>query len=146
MQWSYLDLWRVTQHERFPTRFSYLKGSSMELLTLEPTSKIDFSCSTTTAHLKKGFRGNITSLSSCGIQYRILAVLNAKGPLFIGWGLKWASSKNIPGRRLDGGHGPSGRTTVQQDFSKISRGNLSCLRASSGRDDTSFGRSQVHCK
>jgi len=28
--------------ERFPTRFTYLKGSSMELLTLEPTSKMDF--------------------------------------------------------------------------------------------------------
>jgi hypothetical protein len=28
-----------------------LKGSSMEFLTLEPTSKIDFSCST--AHLKR---------------------------------------------------------------------------------------------
>jgi len=42
MQWSYLDHLRVTQHERFPTRFTYLKGSSMELLTLEPTSKIDF--------------------------------------------------------------------------------------------------------
>jgi len=24
--------------------------------------------------------------------------------------------QNIPGRRLDGGHGPSGRTTVRQDF------------------------------
>jgi hypothetical protein len=33
---------RGSQHERFPTRFSYLKGSSMELHTLEPTSKIDF--------------------------------------------------------------------------------------------------------
>jgi len=53
MQWSYLDLWHVTQHERFPTRFSYLKGSSMELFTLEPTSKIDFSCNTVTAHLKR---------------------------------------------------------------------------------------------
>jgi hypothetical protein len=58
----------------------------MELLTLEPTSKIDFSCSTATTHLKKGLRGNITSLSSCGIQYRILTVLSAQGPLFIGWG------------------------------------------------------------
>jgi hypothetical protein len=54
--------------------------------------------------------------------------------------------QNIPGRRLDGGHGPSGRTTVRQDFSKISRGNLSCLRASSGRDGTSSGRSHVRCK
>jgi hypothetical protein len=35
----------------FPNQVSYLKGSSMEFLTLEPTSKIDFSCST--AHLKR---------------------------------------------------------------------------------------------
>jgi hypothetical protein len=28
-----------------PNQVSYLKGSSMEFLTLEPTSKIDFSCS-----------------------------------------------------------------------------------------------------
>lgn len=33
------------------------------------------------------------SLSSCGIQYRILAVLSAQGPLFIGWGAEWASGK-----------------------------------------------------
>jgi hypothetical protein len=26
--------------------------------------------------------------------------------------------QNIPGRRPDGGHGPSGRTTVRQDFPK----------------------------
>jgi hypothetical protein len=51
MQLSYLDLWRVTQHERFP--FTYLKGSSMELLTLEPTSEIDFGCSIATAHLNR---------------------------------------------------------------------------------------------
>jgi len=91
MQWSYLDLWRVTQHECFTTRFTYLKGSSMELFTLEPTSKINFGLQHNT--LVKGFRGNITSLSSWGIQYRILAVHSAQGPLFIGWGLKWASGK-----------------------------------------------------
>jgi hypothetical protein len=34
-----------------PNQVSYLKGSSMEFLTLEPTSKIDFSCSP--AHLKR---------------------------------------------------------------------------------------------
>jgi hypothetical protein len=33
-----------------PNQVSYLKGSSMKFLTLEPTSKIDFSCSA--AHLK----------------------------------------------------------------------------------------------
>jgi len=32
----------VTLTCTFPTRFTYLKGSSMELLTLEPASKIDF--------------------------------------------------------------------------------------------------------
>jgi hypothetical protein len=31
-------------------------------------------------------------MSSCGIQYRILAVLNAQGPLFIGWGAEWATA------------------------------------------------------
>jgi hypothetical protein len=31
-----------SEDKRFPTRFTYLKGSSMELLTLEPTSKINF--------------------------------------------------------------------------------------------------------
>jgi hypothetical protein len=43
----------VTQHERIPTRFSYFKGSSMESFILKPTSKIDFGCSTATAHLKE---------------------------------------------------------------------------------------------
>jgi hypothetical protein len=54
--------------------------------------------------------------------------------------------QNILGRRPDDGHGPSRRTTVRQDFPKISRENLSCLRASSGRDGTSFRRSHVRCK
>jgi hypothetical protein len=58
----------------------------MELLTLEPTSKIDFSLQHSNNTLEKGFRGDITSLSNCGIQYRILAALSAQGPLFIGWG------------------------------------------------------------
>jgi len=42
-------------------------------------------------HTCNGFRGKITSLSSCEIQYRILAILNARGPLFIGWGAEWAT-------------------------------------------------------
>jgi hypothetical protein len=62
----------------------------MEFFTLGPTPKIDFSCSTATAHLQWLERqissDNLTnnSLSSDGIQYRIVAVLNAQGPLFIG--------------------------------------------------------------
>jgi hypothetical protein len=54
--------------------------------------------------------------------------------------------KNIVGRRPDGEHGPSGRTTVRQDFLIISLRNLSCLRAASERDGTSSGRSHVRCK
>jgi hypothetical protein len=80
-----------------PNQVSYLKGSSMESFTLGPTPKIDFSCSATTTHLQWLQRKlnqltifKITSLSTCGIQYRILAVLNAQGPLFIGWGAEWA--------------------------------------------------------
>jgi hypothetical protein len=42
--------------------------------------------------------------------------------------------QNIPGHRPDGGDGSFGRTTVQQDFPKNSRRNLSCIRTSSGRD------------
>jgi hypothetical protein len=54
--------------------------------------------------------------------------------------------QNIAGSCPEGGHGPSGWTTVRQDFSKISMRNLSCLRAAPGRDDTSSGRSHVRCK
>jgi len=82
-----------------PNQVSYLKGFSMESFTLGPTPKIDFSCSVATAHLQWLERqisyNNLTnnSLSSDGIQYRILTVLSAQGPLFIGWGsngrLQW---------------------------------------------------------
>jgi hypothetical protein len=54
--------------------------------------------------------------------------------------------QNIPGQRPDGGHGPSGRTTVRTDFSKFPRRNFSCLRTSSGRDGTSSGRSHIRSK
>jgi hypothetical protein len=52
-------------------------------------------------------------------------------------GAQMSVRKNIPGHRLDGGHGLSGRTTVRIDFLKFSWRNLSCLRTSSGRDGTS---------
>jgi hypothetical protein len=83
---------------RLPNQVSYLKGSSMESFILGTSPKIDFSCSAVTAHLQWLERqissNNLTnnSLSSEGIQYRILAVLNAQGPLFIGWGFKWATA------------------------------------------------------
>jgi hypothetical protein len=54
--------------------------------------------------------------------------------------------QNIARCSPDGGLGPSGRTTVRQDFSKISLRNLSYLRVASGRDDTSSERSHVRCK
>jgi hypothetical protein len=63
----------------------------MESFTLGPTPKIDFSYSAATTHLQWLEREQISSdnltkysLSSSGIQNRILAVLNAQGPLFIG--------------------------------------------------------------
>jgi hypothetical protein len=86
MQWSYLDLCRVTQHERFPTRFTYLKGSSMELLTLEPTSKIGFGLqhNTLVERLQRKYHVSEQVRNS----HRILAIHSAQGPLFIGWGLK----------------------------------------------------------
>jgi len=61
-------------------------------------------------------------------------------------GAQMGVRQNIPGHRPDSGHGPSGRTTVRQDFLKISRGNLLCLRTSSGRDGISSGWSHAHCK
>jgi hypothetical protein len=145
MQWSYLDLCRVTQHERIPTRFSYLNRSSMESFILEPTSKIDFSCSTATTHLIGLQRKYHVSEqlwnsipNSCSFQcpgasiYRLGAQMNIK--------------QNIPGHRPDGGHGPSGQTTMRQDFLKNSRGNLSCLRTSSRRECTSSRQSHIRCK
>jgi hypothetical protein len=145
MQWSYLDLWCVTQHERFPTRFSYLKGSSMESFILEPTSKIDFSCSTATAHL-------IGLKRKCHVSEQLWNSIpnswssQCPGASIYRLGAQMSVRQNIPRHRPDGGHEPSERTTVQQDFLKISRGNLSCLRASSGRDGTSSGLSHVRCK
>jgi hypothetical protein len=91
MQWSYLDLWRVTQHKRFPTRFTYLKGSSMELLTLEPTSKIDFGLQHSTLEKWLQRRYHVSELK--WNSHWILAALSAQGPLFIGWGSEWASGK-----------------------------------------------------
>jgi hypothetical protein len=61
-------------------------------------------------------------------------------------GAQMSVRQNIPRHHPDGGHGPSGQTTVRQDFPKNSRGNLSCLRASSGRDGTSSEWSHVRCK
>jgi len=70
----------------------------MKSFTLGPTPKIDFRCSVATAHLQWLERqissDNLTnnSLSSDGIHYRILAVLNAQWPLFIGWDAKWVTT------------------------------------------------------
>jgi len=128
-----------------PNQVSYLKGSSMESFTLGSTLKIDFRCSTATTHLKWLQRKYHVSEqvwnsipNSCSSQcpgafiYRLGAQMNFR--------------QNIAGRRPDGGHGPSGRTTVRQDFSKISLRNLFCLRAASGQDCTLSGRSHVRCK
>jgi hypothetical protein len=128
-----------------PNQVSYLKGSSMESFTLGPTPKIDFRCSTSTAHLKWLQRKYHVSEqlwnsipNSCNSQCPEASIYRL--------GAQMSIRQNIAGHRPDGGHGPSERTTMRQDFMKISLRNLSCLRAVSGRDGTSSGRSHVHCK
>jgi hypothetical protein len=49
-------------------------------------------------------------------------------------GVRMGVRQNMPGSRLDGEPGPSGRTTVRQDFPKFSRRNFSCIRTSFERD------------
>jgi hypothetical protein len=127
-----------------PNQVSYLKGSSMESFTLGPTPKIDFRCSTATAHLtwlqrkyhvsEQLWNSILNSCSQCprASIHRLGAQMSVR--------------QNIAGRRPNGGHGPSGWTTVRQDFPTISLRNLSCLRAASGRDGTSSERSHVRCK
>jgi hypothetical protein len=128
-----------------PNQVSYLKGSSMESFTLGPTPKIDFRCSAATAHLQwlqrkyhvsKQLWNSIPNSNSS----------QCPGASIYRLGAQMSVRQNIAGRRPDGGHGPSRRTTVRQDFPKISLRNLYCLRAASGRDGTSSKRSHVHCK
>jgi hypothetical protein len=128
-----------------PNQVSYLKGSSMESFTLGPTPKIDFKCRAATSHLQWLQRKNHVSEqlwnsipNSCISQCPRASIY---------WlGAQMSVRQNIAGRRPDGGHGPSERTTVRQDFLKISLRIFSCLRAASGRDGTSSGRSHVCCK
>jgi hypothetical protein len=49
-------------------------------------------------------------------------------------GVRMGVRQNMPWSRTDGEPWPSRQTTVQQDFLKFSRRNLSCVRTSSGRD------------
>jgi hypothetical protein len=133
------------QTRTLPNQVTYLKGSSMESLTLGSTIKIDFRCSAATTHLiwlqrkyhvSEQLWNSISN--SCSSQ--------CPGASIYRLGAQMSVRQNIPRRRLDGGHGPSGQTIVQQDFPKISQGNLSCIRAASRRDSTSSGRFHVCCK
>jgi hypothetical protein len=109
---------------------SYLKGSSMESFTLGPTPKIDFRCSAATAHLQWLQRKYHVSEqlwnsipNSCSSQ--------CPGASIYRLGAQMSVRQNKAGRRPDSGHVPFGRTTMRQDFPKISLRNLSCLRAAS---------------
>jgi hypothetical protein len=128
-----------------PNQISYLKASSMESFTLRLTPKIDFRCCAAIAHLKwlqrkyhvsEQFWNSIPN--SCSSR--------CPGASIYRLGAQMSVRKNVVRHRPDGGHVPSGRTTVRQDFPKISLRNLSCLRAASGRDGTSSGQSHVICK
>jgi len=101
----------------FPNHVSYLKGSSMESFTLGPTPKIDFRCSTATAHLQWLQRKNHVS------EQLWNSIPNSFSSQCLGasvyrLGAQMSVRQNIVGRRTDGGHGPSGRATVRQDFLK----------------------------
>jgi hypothetical protein len=49
-------------------------------------------------------------------------------------GVKMGVRQNMPGSRPDDEPWPFEQTTVRQDFPKLSRRNLSCIRISSRRD------------
>jgi hypothetical protein len=119
-------------------KLTYTRCSGRTLLS-------DFRCSTATTHLQWFQRKTYVSEqlwnsipNSCSSE--------CPGASIYRLGPQMSVRQNIAGRRSDGGHGPSGRTTVRQDFLKISLRNLSCLRATFGRDGTSSGRSYVRCK
>jgi hypothetical protein len=102
-----------------PNQVSYLKGSSMESFILEPTSKIDFRCSVGTAHLQYLQRKNYVSEhlwnlipNSCSSQCPGASIYRLR--------CRMGDCCNMYGRRPDGEHELSGRTTVRQDFLKIS--------------------------
>jgi len=117
----------------------------MESFTLGPTPKIDFRCSAATAHLKWLQGKNHVSeqlWNSVPNSYSS----QCPGASIYRLGAQMSVRQNIAGRHLDGGQGPSGRTSVRQDFPKIFLRNLSYLRAASGRDGTSSGRLHVRCK
>jgi hypothetical protein len=83
-----------------PNQVSYLKGSSMESLTLGPTSKIDFRCSAATIHLQWLQRKNHVSeqlwnsiLNSCSSQ--------CPGASIYRLGAQMSVRQNIDGRRPD---------------------------------------------
>jgi hypothetical protein len=103
----------------------------MELITLEPTSKIDFGLQHSTLEKRLQRRYHVSEL--LWNSHRILAALSAQGPLFIGWGQNGRQA-NFVGSCPDGGRWLSGRTTVRQDFPRFLRRNLSCIRTSSGWD------------
>jgi hypothetical protein len=91
----------------------------MESFTLRPTPKIDFRCDAATAHLKwLQWKYHVSEQlwnsipNSCSSQ--------CPGASIYRLGAEMSVRQNIAGRHLDGGHGPFGRTTVRQDFPKIS--------------------------
>jgi hypothetical protein len=54
-------------------------------------------------------------------------------------GVRMGVRQNKPVSHPDGELGPSGRTTVRQDFLKFMHRNLSCIRTSSGQDGSIVG-------
>jgi hypothetical protein len=110
-----------------PNQVSYLKGSSMESFTLGPTPKIDFSCSAATTHLQWLLRkrNQLNNLENNFSEHLWNSILNSSSSQCPGASIyrlrcKMGDCCNMYGRSPDGGHGPSGRTTLPQNFLRFS--------------------------
>jgi hypothetical protein len=106
---------------------SYLKGSSMESFTLGPTPKIDFSCSAATTHLqwlqrKLNQLNNLQNNFSKHLWNSISNFCSSQCPGASIYMLRCRMGDycNMYERRPEGEPGPSGRTTVRQNFLRFS--------------------------
>jgi hypothetical protein len=131
--------------QTLPNQVSYLKGSSMESFILDPTSKIDFRCSAATAHLKWLQRKNNVSeqlwnsiSNSCTSQCPGASIYRLR--------CRMGDCSDMYGRRPDGDPGPSVRTTVRQDFPKISLKIFPVQEPRPDGETLTSGRSHVRCK
>jgi hypothetical protein len=110
-----------------PNQVSYLKGSSMESFTLGPTPKIDFRCSAATTHLQWLLRklNQLNNLQNNFSEHLWNSIQNSCSSQCPGTSIyrlrcRMGNFCNMYGSRPGDEPGPSGRTTMQQDFLRFS--------------------------